>query len=353
MQAVSQRNQYLDYTKGILILLVVYGHTIQYIQCNQNDFFDNAVFKAIYIFHMPLFMAISGFLAFSSIQKNTFSILIKKRFYNLVVPILSWSIIIISTTLSLKQLAIVLSLKQFKKNELLSAYSFFYTLVNDTILHIVNEFWFLWALFFSGLIVFLIKSIGKDNIYGLVLMCCLLFVIPDIGNMALLQYTFPFFCFGYLAAKNKTFPKFLDSKKCALIVSSSFVLTIIGYILWNEQTYIYVSKMSNLYLVALRYVAGAATCISMLYLFHKLYLFSHASLRNFLCKMGAGSLYIYILQSYFFELISKFQYPSPSNFLATALIYPALAILLSFCFFEIGSLSKYNALAAKLLFGRI
>lgn len=93
MKSENQRNLFLDYTKGILILLVVYGHIIQYVAYNNQwevgGFFEDPVFKAIYIFHMPLFIAISGFISFSSIHKTTLWDIIKKRFFNLILPIIS------------------------------------------------------------------------------------------------------------------------------------------------------------------------------------------------------------------------------------------------------------------------
>jgi fucose 4-O-acetylase-like acetyltransferase len=57
------------------MFLVVYVHIIQYVVYNGKGFFQDQIFKAIYMFHMPLFMAVSGFLSFYSIQKSTFSVL--------------------------------------------------------------------------------------------------------------------------------------------------------------------------------------------------------------------------------------------------------------------------------------
>jgi fucose 4-O-acetylase-like acetyltransferase len=338
MQALNQRNQYLDYTKGILIILVLYGHIIQYIQYNQDGFFEDKIFKTIYIFHMPLFMGISGFLSFQSIQKNTFSSIVNKRCWNLVVPIISWSTLYAS---------IYFLLGVIKKGET-SSLSF---LLQDIALNAIDKFWFLWALFFSILLVSSLKSIEKDNVYGLVLMFFAVLLLPDKGNVYLFQYTFPFFCIGYLVARNKMCLKFTGRKK-KIILLSSFIFAIISYVAWNTQTYIYVSRMSNLYSILLRYFAGVVFCIFTMYLFYKFYHFSHINLRNFLCRIGKGSLYIYILQTYFFIYAPKFQHLFNNSFVLTSIIYPVLAILLAICFTEVGNLSKHNTLVAKLLFGR-
>lgn len=62
---------YIDALKGIAIVLMFWGHVVQYGNGGQIDFFDNTVFKTIYTFHMPLFMLISGYLfSFSSKKKR-------------------------------------------------------------------------------------------------------------------------------------------------------------------------------------------------------------------------------------------------------------------------------------------
>lgn len=56
-----ERNEKLDNLKGIAIFLVVWGHSLQYLNNGEFDFFENSLFQVIYSFHMPLFMVISGF----------------------------------------------------------------------------------------------------------------------------------------------------------------------------------------------------------------------------------------------------------------------------------------------------
>lgn len=80
---MKKRNGYIDFLKGIAIILVVFGHNIQYGSGSnylQNEFFfDNIIFKFIYSFHMPLFAIISGYLFFLTIKKyNTKMVIIKK-----------------------------------------------------------------------------------------------------------------------------------------------------------------------------------------------------------------------------------------------------------------------------------
>lgn len=55
-----KRLLWADSLKGILIVLVVLGHAIQ--ETLKVGCFENHVWNYIYSFHMPAFMAVSGFL---------------------------------------------------------------------------------------------------------------------------------------------------------------------------------------------------------------------------------------------------------------------------------------------------
>ena len=58
----KERLIWADSLKGWLMLLVILGHAIQSVMI--DDFASNHVWTLIYSFHMPAFMAVSGWLAF-------------------------------------------------------------------------------------------------------------------------------------------------------------------------------------------------------------------------------------------------------------------------------------------------
>lgn len=60
MSTKSGRLASLDMLKGFAIFMVIAGHAVQYLI--SGDYYDKAVYRVIYSFHMPLFMAITGFL---------------------------------------------------------------------------------------------------------------------------------------------------------------------------------------------------------------------------------------------------------------------------------------------------
>ena len=62
------RNIQYDYIKGVAIFLVIYGHSISHIDIGQTSWWENPVYMIIYMFHMPLFIFVSGY--FFSSNRN-------------------------------------------------------------------------------------------------------------------------------------------------------------------------------------------------------------------------------------------------------------------------------------------
>ena len=58
----NKRLIWADSLKGILIILVVLGHAIQYTL--KDGCYTNHMWNIIYSFHMHAFMAVSGYLAY-------------------------------------------------------------------------------------------------------------------------------------------------------------------------------------------------------------------------------------------------------------------------------------------------
>ena len=63
---MKQRQVWADALKGWLMVLVVLGHAIQGVM--HEGCFHNHLWNVIYSFHMPAFMAVSGYFAYSAIN---------------------------------------------------------------------------------------------------------------------------------------------------------------------------------------------------------------------------------------------------------------------------------------------
>lgn len=85
---MKERIYWLDNLKGILILIVILGHTILFTS-GQGD--SNIVYRYICSFWMAVFMFTSGFACYKPEPRLS---VIKRRFIQLVVPFVAWSIVL-------------------------------------------------------------------------------------------------------------------------------------------------------------------------------------------------------------------------------------------------------------------
>jgi fucose 4-O-acetylase-like acetyltransferase len=171
-----ERDKKIDALKGFAILLVVLGHAIQ---VNVPDFDNNLIFRIIYSFHMPLFMFLSGYIAF---RKNEDYIpLITKKFKQLVIPFVCWYIFGYLFNLNLG----------------------FIEYLNRLPSHIDNGLWFLWVLFVNFILLGLILKCKNDLLILPAIIFLYLIPIPLLGASA---WYFLFFSFGYLSGKYKKMP---------------------------------------------------------------------------------------------------------------------------------------------------
>ncbi len=98
MQIPKQREKLLDIErgKGIGILLVVYGHLVMFNTLGEQGWYRDTK-AAVYLFHMPLFMYLSGFVFFYTKAhlafERGFPNFLAKRFDRLILPFLALALI--------------------------------------------------------------------------------------------------------------------------------------------------------------------------------------------------------------------------------------------------------------------
>lgn len=91
---MHQRLKYIDFAKGIAILLVVMGHVLCFLFYGESRCGESGLFQIISGFHMPLFMFLSGIVA--SFGEASITFVVKdtyKRFHSLIVPFLFFGIL--------------------------------------------------------------------------------------------------------------------------------------------------------------------------------------------------------------------------------------------------------------------
>lgn len=91
----ENRNYTFDIIKGILIILVVIGHSVQMTYRSTDlSYWYNPIFNIIYTFHMPLFIFVSGYFFKSSLKRSFIEVLTRK-FNRLLFPTVIYSAVII------------------------------------------------------------------------------------------------------------------------------------------------------------------------------------------------------------------------------------------------------------------
>ena len=94
---MKQRLEYIDILRAFAIFLVTLGHVLEY-----GGYGDGLLHGVIYSFHMPLFFAISGFVAAYSLRNDGnarldlrgFVYLVWKKFRFIMIPYFAWNLVV-------------------------------------------------------------------------------------------------------------------------------------------------------------------------------------------------------------------------------------------------------------------
>lgn len=197
---MKERLIWLDSMKGWLILIVVLGHAIQYCLPESHD--TNYWWNLIYSFHMPAFMAASGFVNYrSNPNRGGYLTLYKRRTYQLLIPYLLWSVI--------KWIV-------FGNHTLVG--------LSNIIMKPDGYFWFLWVLWIITLVFIVgdqistklkVKQEAVIGIIALVLVGVMVFVNIRVCGFQFIAYYFLFYAFGYYCNKYRNV---LTTNKILMVV---------------------------------------------------------------------------------------------------------------------------------------
>lgn len=227
------RNSTIDILKGITICLVVLGHTIQY--CNgdnylhQSLFFDNILFKVIYMFHMPLFMGISGFLFYSTQQRKTAKEIIISKVRSIYIPIIGYALF---------SSFIIFSVCPKSYTWYIS--SFFYDITG-----LSQTLWFLWSLMANIAIFVITKSLcRRNNEILLGVLGVATYFIPDEWIPNLYKSMFVSFLVGYSIAEKKIIFDVLKHRRTVFVMAA--IVFGICMVLYDTQCYFYFNNFHNM-----------------------------------------------------------------------------------------------------------
>lgn len=296
----QNRNQALDIAKGMLIILVVWGHCLQYCfgpdYVDSGDFFDDWLFRAVYSFHMPLFMLISGYLFYFSNRKPLRSVVISK------LKAIGIPFVVYCTLMYLVSVAAhPASLR---------------TVIGDYASSFSNYMWFLKSVLANCLIVSCVTHLfhGKKEKYGNVcflLLFLISFLIKDRAVMAVHKFMYPYFMAGYFINRyGGNLTDFVSRRGMFLGMTLLFLVAVhfftydifiytTGFCIRRNHAY----DLPQLGIDMLRFLIGFIASMWFMSLAVRMKVFSGRMVDG-LVRIGRDTLAIYGLQSVILEVMN-------------------------------------------------
>lgn len=279
----TSRYNWVDYVKGIAILLVVYRHVLIGIERTGLDvpsYLVNAN-MIFYSFRMPLFFILSGLFISASINKRTNRQLAWIKFEHLLYPYLIWATL---------QITLQIAFSSFT-NASRGLEDYAYILYQPRNL---DQFWYLPALFNVTMIYLLVKTkLGAPVWLQLLLGAALYFLSAYCRPISMIADWMEFYLFFALGdAVSRFFFQPLIQKKLSstillLAISPVFVIVQLYYLTKTEDYFLY-DQSGRVEFIAISLIG----CISMFILAFN---FQKWGILSFLRIIGFHSLYIYVM----------------------------------------------------------
>lgn len=328
METEKQREKLPDILKGFAIILVVLGHCIQEGSGEsfsaQSLYFYDRWYQFIYSFHMPLFMLVSGYMCGKSMEKaktrEDRTALLRRRVKALLSPIFFW------TTFEY--------IYNFIKNPATEGvtpgkliFNYFYGAV--------NTLWFLWAVLWCFLIVYVMHCYLRDNaiLYGIGFL--VMFFIPDGIGLGAYKFMLPYFTVAFYAYKY--IHRNIDHLQKTLnlwSVAAAGILFFVLFHFYDETSFIYLTGYKligkdaarQLVIDGYRTLTGFAGSVFFILMFR--YILKRSSWKGkLLAALGTDTMGIFIFSGYLTLLglkeLTRFSEPSHLlNLAETAVLLP-------------------------------
>lgn len=290
------RDMRIDYMKGILIFLVIFGHSIQYGSGKkfflEECYFEDILFKIIYTFHMPCFGILSGLLYYRYVRGRTF---LKKmqKVWKLLFPMLGFAVGNVAISLH--------------KGEVISAFP---DILRNYLWVVSYNWWFIWSIIICYMFWSILEALHLGCLMKMVLAFCIqmLFVIlPDRVNSPLYGFIFIYFLIGYNISDLVQICDNMNEKRRQFIKYAILLLWILCVIFFRREDYIYTSLLSingedalrQIEIDVFRWITGIFGSFAFLGIIDRWIRKTPKGLLTLLSFMGRNTIYIYILQGYF------------------------------------------------------
>lgn len=316
--AKSTRNILFDIIKGVAIYLVVLGHSIQYLM--GDGWQENVLAKCIYMFHMPLFIFISGYFFSSSADKSSIGDFVKKKFVRILLPSITYGLMMIVVNTVLSSMKRHVLYVNFPENM-----EYF-------------GLWFLSILFVISCLCRLFYN-NKHNMYIYAFVAFLFVILPDSVFMVhQLRYLFPYFVLG-IAMKRMAIERFpLWQSLVAFIV---FVLCAVFYKM--DYSMYFLSREDSFYwqISAFRFISGIVGIIAVFGLCRVLV--KNDFLLTSISKLGGVTLPVYFIHVGIFSLYARMHLQTDN--MAIIIAISVLVTYISIFIYRLLQKNKYLTLA--------
>jgi fucose 4-O-acetylase-like acetyltransferase len=312
------RSPWIDNARGVAIALVVIGHVVQFGAHEQFDIFTNPLFITIYAFHMPLFVLLSGYLAYSSFQRRSGLAIVKDRCRTILLPMVAWTIV---GGLLWKTSTGVVN-RDFSIVDTLGYVAEFLVRPDMTL-------WFLWFLILANVAMAAAVWLQKWLKWAAIpLSIVLIELLPFADHLSIyqLKWLYPFFVGGYYLHRYKSV--LVRFERQALVASAILFIGLIWF--WQRADSIYVSAPSVFngdplaVALAWAYRYLLATCASVAVIGVIRYL-SRQVRYPALGAVGRATLGIYGAQTFLAMLIAVLPSPASSPVVYFGLYVPVVS----------------------------
>ena len=291
----SERWGWVDYNRGIAIILVAFGHALLTLTGHNLALQSYPVLiylnVFLYGFRMPLFFMIAGIFISEGLNKRGIKSYILYRTDRLLYPMLIWGII---------EISLQVATEKYTHNGITSMH-FLYLLIDP---RQTSHFWFLHTLFLIGVVYAILKWLIHINPFTQVLLGLLMYIIVgytrnhsmNAGLMSDFLNYYIFFALGDFLTQKKWFQKNYNLFSPVKLFFPFFILFLFlqykfaQYNLNGSSEGIDYVQYKMPYFYLLQALVGCILCINLTVILQKF------NRLTFIRIIGYYSIYIYLMQ---------------------------------------------------------
>lgn len=313
---MKNRIDYIDFLKFFAIFSMLLGHSVE--QTSADLFWDHPVWEAIYAWHMPLFIFLSGFFFRSSLRKD-FGTLAVDKLRRLGVPSIS-AFAVQAAVMLIAGVTAVADISELSLNGF------------------INSVWFLKCLLLCILIMYPLCKLVRNDFAASAIAIIAILLIPG-AQIVNLNFMLPMFCLGMLCGNHYDT---IDKHRLPWLIASAVVFFVL-FIFWSGRLTVYMVPtrlfadgafdLHNFGITVYRLAIGAAGTMMFFLLAKPVWSWlSRFSWSGILSDIGRKTLGIYVLQTLLLEMLVNSLHiyiPIPKSYL----VVPFLAVAeLALCY---------------------